>query len=112
MARITNANQLTQYALKVMSLAGWTCWRQNNGGVWDAKAGRFRAGSAKKGVSDIIGYHNRTGRALFIEIKAGKDRLSECQRLFLSDAEAAGCLACVVRHADDLKTYLPTTETK
>lgn len=111
MPRITNANGLTQYALKVMSLAGWTCWRQNNGGVFDPKSGRFRAGSAKKGVSDIIGYHKQTGRALFIEIKAGKDRLSEGQRLFLSDADAAGCLAFVVRHADDLKKYLPT-ETK
>lgn len=111
MPKITNANQLTQYALKVLRLAGYFVWRQNNGGVYDAKLGRYRANSATPGVSDIMGFHAQTGRIIACEIKAGKDRLSDAQVDFLAAVETAGGAALVVRHADDLKSYLPKNET-
>lgn len=105
-SKITNANQLTAYAVKVLRLAGFRCWRQNNGGVWDAGRQAFRAGSATKGVADIIGFHTQTGRFLACEIKAGRDRLRPEQEEFLAAVRAAGGTALVVRHADDLKPYL------
>ncbi len=107
MPKITNANQLTQYALKVLRLAGFYVWRQNNGGVYDAKLGRYRANSATKGISDIMGFHTSTGKIIACEIKAGKDRLSAEQVNFLAAVEAAGGVALVVRHANDLKHLLP-----
>lgn len=106
MPKITNANGLTQYALKALRLAGYYVWRQNNGGVYDAKIGRYRANSATKGISDIMGFHMETGRLIACEIKAGKDRLSKEQVDFLAAVEAAGGTALVVRHADDLKTFI------
>lgn len=106
MPRITSANQLTQYALKVFRLAGYQCWRQNNGGVYDAKLGRYRSNSATPGVSDIIGFHRDTGKFLACEIKVGGDRLSTAQDEFLKAVLRAGGKALVVRHADDLTPYL------
>jgi hypothetical protein len=105
--KITNANELTQYALKVLRLAGFYVWRQNNGGVFDQKLGRYRANSATKGISDIMGFHKRSGIIIACEIKTGKDRLSAEQVDFLAAVEAAGGVALVVRHADELKHLLP-----
>lgn len=104
--KITNANQLTQYALKVFHHAGFKAWRQNNGGVWDEKLQRYRANSSTPGISDILGFHRKTGRLLACEIKAGADRLSSPQQQFLAEVNAAGGLGIVVRHSDDLKPYL------
>lgn len=110
MPRITNTNQLTQYALKVLRLAGYKCWRQNNGGVFDAKIGRHRSNSATPGISDIIGFRRATGKFLACEIKVGSDRLSKEQEAFLAEVVRAGGKALVVRHADDLKSYLQDNE--
>ncbi len=110
MARITSTNQLTQYALKVFQRAGWHCWRQNNGGVFDPKTKRFRANSSTPGIPDIIGFHRACGRFLAVEIKTGTDRLSAAQTEFLDAVKQAGGLSLVVRHADDLKPYLTTNE--
>lgn len=108
MSKITNANQLTQYALKVLRRAGYFVWRQNNGGLYDQKLGRYRSNSSTPGISDIIGFHAESGKVIACEIKAGKDRLSKEQSAFLEAVRAAGGVALVVRHADDLKHLLPT----
>jgi hypothetical protein len=52
-----------------------------------------------KGVSDLIGVYRERGVA--IEVKAGKDRLTEDQRKFLLEWSAAGGIALEAR---DLKT--------
>ena len=102
--KITNANQLAAYAVKVFQHAGWVAWRQNNVAVCDK--GQFRRFAGLKGVSDVIGFHKDTGRFLACEIKVGKDRLSPDQEQFLQSVNRAGGLGLVVRHADDLKQYL------
>lgn len=107
MPKITNANQLTVYAVKVFRRAGWFCWRENTTGVWDAgrQAWRKHPGNMP-GKSDIIGFHQTTGRFLACEIKAGADRLRPDQETFLRAVQEAGGLALVVRHGDDLKPWL------
>jgi hypothetical protein len=55
---------------------------------------------APKGTPDVCGYCPRTGRAVFIEVKAGTE-LSEEQESFLDKAKAAGCLAGVARSVSD-----------
>lgn len=102
--KITNANQLAAYAVKVFTQSGWMCWRQNNVAVCDR--GQFRRFVGLKGVSDVIGFHANTGRFLAVEIKVGRDRLSPEQEHFLQTVERAGGLGLIVRHADDLKPYL------
>lgn len=106
MPKITTTGQLTAYAVKVFTQAGYKCWRENTTGVWDAKAKAFRKSSTLKGKSDIIGFHRETGRFLACEIKVGADRLSPEQKDFLLEVGQAGGLALVVKHGNDLEPYL------
>ncbi len=102
----TSANALTKHALRILTLCGYHVWRQNNGGVYDATLKKFRANSATKGISDIIGFHRHTGRFIACEIKAGKDKLSVEQEQFLYDVRQAGGVAIVIRSIDNLETFL------
>lgn len=56
----------------------------------------------KQGVPDIIGYRKSDGKAVYIEVKAGSDKLSTQQRLFLANAHASGCITAVVRNSQDI----------
>lgn len=96
------SNKLTVFALKALSLNGCKVWRQNNGGVYDPVKKVFRRNSSTPGVSDIIGFHIRTGIFIAVEIKAGKDRLSREQELFLADVKKAGGFTMVIRTMDDI----------
>lgn len=97
------ANQLTVQTLKALSLKGYHVWRQNNGGVYDPVKKVFRRNSSTPGVSDIIGFHKKTGVFVAVEIKAGKDKLSAYQERFLADIKKAGGFAMVVRSMDDVE---------
>ena len=83
-------------------------WRQNTG------AGKFQYpdGSTSQfikfgfpGLSDIGGFM-RDGRALFIEIKTEKGKVTPNQQAFLAEASKAGCVAFVARSVEDLKQHL------
>ena len=78
------ASQLTKWAIVVLTAKGFTVWRQNNLAV----PGRKFIGL--KGVPDVIGY-DKEGRAVYCEVKAGADRLSEAQIHFMDSASKAGC---------------------
>jgi hypothetical protein len=100
-----SSNALTKAAITYFSAKGFECWRNNNLPAYDLKAKAFRKNTTKKGVSDIIGYNKATGQALFVEIKAGKDKLSIEQTQFLKDAEKANCFVRVIRSVDDLVNF-------
>ena len=101
-AKIT-ANGLTRQALITLNSAGYHVWRQNNGGVYDPKIKRFRANSSTPGISDIIGFHKKSGQFVAIEIKIGRDKLSPFQERFISDVLRAGGLARVIKTPDELE---------
>ena len=104
----TTANALTKHALKALDHIGYNVWRQNNGGIYDPSKKIFRQNSSTPGVSDILGYHKKTGVILAAEIKAGKDRLSEYQKRFLEGIEKAGGVAMVIRTMDDIENIYKT----
>lgn len=97
------SNTLTVHAIKALSLNGCHVWRQNNGGVFDPTKKVFRRNSSSPGVSDIIGFHKRTGIFIAVEIKAGKDKLSPYQERFLEDVKNAGGISMVIRTMDDIE---------
>ncbi len=97
-----DTNKLTKEVIRLLGLEGITAWRNNNGGVYDAKFGGYRQNSTIKGISDIIGYQRSTGRAVFVEIKTGTDKLSPEQRTFLCEAIDQGCIAFECRGIDDV----------
>jgi VRR-NUC domain len=102
-AKKVTANTLAAHALRALDMSGFNVWRQNNGGVYDPTKKVFRRNSSTPGVADIIGYHRTTGCFCACEIKAGKDRLSAAQEMFLSSIEKAGGFVFVIRTMDDVE---------
>ena len=97
------ANALTKHALKMLDLSGFYVWRQNNGGVYDPTKKVFRRNSSTPGISDILGFHRKTGKFIAVEIKAGKDVLSPYQVNFLDQVHKSGGYSFVVRNLDDIE---------
>lgn len=100
------ANALTKHTLRVLDLKGFHCWRQNNAGVYDPTLKVFRANSSTAGISDVIGFNRKSGQFIAAEIKAGKDKLSKEQGMFLNSVERSGGVALVIRSIDDLEQFL------
>ena len=100
--KITTAG-LTNATLRVLTLNGFTAWRNNNIPTFDAKRNIYRANTTKKGISDIIGFQRSTGRFLAVEIKNGKDKLSAEQKVFLGDVKNGGGIAMVIYNMTDVE---------
>jgi hypothetical protein len=85
-----------------------TAWRQNNVGVWDAKAGTYRKGGlgSRKGIPDIMGCLPPHGRMLAVEVKGPKGVQSSEQKGFQRDITRMGGLYLLVRDVEELKLAL------
>jgi hypothetical protein len=73
---MSKAGELTSAVLQLLHLYNFEAWRQNNLAV------RGRKFVGRKGVPDVIGFHRNTGEFIGVEVKAGKDRMSEHQKQF------------------------------
>ena len=91
------ANDLTRQIIKYIFDQGGFAWRQNTTGIIDPIRGYRPA--AKKGVADILCCFK--GKSVAIEVKIGKDRLSDEQIGFLKSIEATGGISMVVGTFDD-----------
>jgi hypothetical protein len=80
-----SASEITEHAIKVLTLLGYKVWRSNNLAV---KGRKF---IGQKGVGDLTGYKRFTGVRLEAEIKTLSDKLSDAQIEFLNEAKANGC---------------------
>ena len=100
------ANRITANVLRVINLQPkCVAYRINNVGVWDAAKQIHRAGNTEKGLPDIFAILR--GRAVAIEVKAGKDRLSEHQKARAQEIERAQGVYLVVRSTDEFLNWLP-----
>lgn len=106
MVKTSPANKLTNQILQFLYKQGVYCWRQNSGGIFDIRKGIYRTG-AKKGVSDILGCIPPKGRLIAIEVKIGKDRLSDEQVGFMRNIIHAGGIAFI---ATDYESFLSSWE--
>ena len=103
----TQTNATTKACIAYLQLNGFNVWRNNNGAVYSKARGCYLKNPLhKQGVSDIIGYHKKSGKAIFVEIKTGKDKLSIEQYDFLEQARFAGCYAFDVKTLEDLQVKL------
>ena len=87
------ANVLTAEITAYLNATGFVVWRQNSVGK---TAGRFL--SVKKGVSDIVGYEKGTGKFIAVEVKIGKDKLTDFQIEFLLGLSKNNCFAIVANN--------------
>lgn len=78
-------------------------WRQNSGAFRVEQ--RFIRTADEPGIPDICGYM-KGGRALYIEVKAPRGKLSYWQKRFLDEAKVAGAVCGVARSIEDAKAIL------
>jgi hypothetical protein len=80
---VETANRITANIIRIINLqTGCVAYRINNVGVWDAAKNIHRKGNTEKGIPDIIACIK--GEFWGIEVKAGRDKMSEeqCMRKF------------------------------
>jgi hypothetical protein len=83
------ANDLTKCILDFINLQkDATAWRVSNAPVYDARFGGFRAGNVLKGVADVTAIWR--GVTWQIEIKIGRDKMSDHQVKFAERIGASG----------------------
>ena len=90
---MTKTNSLTTACLNVLALNGFKAWKVYNGAVYDVKDNCYRKDKNKLlGIPDINGFHLKTGKAIYVEIKGTKsDKPSIHQIRFCTMAQEAGC---------------------
>lgn len=98
-----STNNLTTAIRDLLGMLGCYIWRHNNAAVYDPHIGAYRAGSSKRGLSDTLGFYKPTGHIVAVEVKYGKDTLSDEQREFLEEVRAAGGFACEGRSLEQVQ---------
>lgn len=104
--RDDKANGLTTCITSYLRLKGAFCSRLNNTGIFDKRLNRYRPGTSRKGLPDILSTYK--GKSLMIEVKAGKDRMSEHQERIRDEQNASGGLFYVARNFTDFKNWFDT----
>ena len=95
---MSNATQLTNQIINFIYERGGFAWRAQSTGLYDASRGGFRT-APKKGVSDILAVFK--GLPIAIEVKIGKDKLSDEQDGFLKNFTHAGGMATVAKSFEE-----------
>lgn len=102
--RELTASDITQTALTLLKLRRISAWRQPN------NVAKRRKGTAKSGVSDILGVEQKTGRICACEVKKIGDRLSDDQIEFLEMVQASGGIALIACQIKNLAELVPFDE--
>lgn len=103
MGRETEIRKLILQTLKRFPLIG-DIWQNDSGSVGRRKkANQFRP----NGLPDIMGYF-KSGRAIYIEVKAPKGRRSPEQISFIERAKSRGCFAMFAEGVDEVLEALKT----
>lgn len=106
-SKLMTESQLVNTIIEELLYSKIFCWRTNNTPTYDAKRQVYRSMPkfAMHGVPDISGVLP-DGRALFIEVKLPKGKLSTAQQIFLARAGMLGALAFEARSPQDVHRQL------
>lgn len=95
-----SANRITANLIRAINMQpGCVAYRINNVGVWDAAKGVHRRGNTQKGIFDIAA--TIKGQAVWLEVKAGRDKPSTDQLIFQQEIRGAGGVAEFVYSTDE-----------
>jgi len=86
--RDDSANGLTKCLTTYLKLNGAFVSRINNVGIYDKRLRRYRPGTNRKGLPDVLATYK--GRSLFVEVKTGRDKISEYQEKIRQEQIASG----------------------
>lgn len=99
----TTANGLTRMIIDYIRFSGGMAERVNSMGVYNPLKRQYRPSGSRKGTSDISAIYQ--GKTLKIEVKIGLDRLSEHQKRYAADVDAAGGLYFVARNFEEFYNW-------
>ena len=102
--RDDSANNLTKAISAYLRLKGAFVSRVNNTGIYDRRLNRYRPGTSRKGLPDIIATYK--GKSLFIEVKYGRDRMSEHQERVRQEQEQSGGLWFTAHRFTEFKEWI------
>ncbi len=95
------ANGLTKCVVAYAKVSGAFASRLNNTGIF--RDGKYTRSTARRGLPDVLVTYK--GQSLFIEIKVGKDRMSDHQRKVQEEQRQAGGSYVVIGTFEQFKTW-------
>ncbi len=99
---MSRTNDITKAIVTYLNSKGFMVWRNYNGAVFSRKRDTYLKNPMNKlGVSDIIGFHKHTGLFIAVEVKAGADKPTREQTLFIEDVVKAGGMAFIAQDSFD-----------
>lgn len=99
--RDDRASGLTACIVAYAKLTGHFASRLNNMGVY--RNGKYTRSTSRRGLPDIL--ITKEGKSLFIEVKVGKDRMSDHQRKVQNEQQQSGGLYMVARSFEQFKVW-------
>ena len=91
-----DANGLTRAVVDHLTLSGHFATRLASTGTYRADIGKYIPSQQRAGICDVLAVVE--GRAVFIEIKVGRDSLSQQQKETIADLQKAGASVYAVRN--------------
>jgi hypothetical protein len=101
--RDDTANSLTSCIVTYITLSGGFASRVNNTGIYNQKLRKYIPGTSRKGLPDILATYK--SKSLFIEVKIGRDKMSEAQEKIRNEQEKSGGLYFLARNFTDFKFW-------
>lgn len=102
----SKANGLTNAIVDYCNWTGSLANRINTMGVFDAKRGKYRHSTTRRGTADISITIN--GKSVWVEVKVGRDKMSEHQNKFREDIERAGGIYFVAHSFPEFYQFYQT----
>lgn len=102
----TTSNDLTQSIIKYLTLRGHFATRTTSAGRYLVNEKKWIPSTTKKGYPDITAIVN--GRSVHVEVKVGKDRMSEDQMKVKDEIEKAGGLYFIAKTFDEFIKWYET----
>lgn len=104
--RDDTANGLTRCVVDYAKLRGSFASRLNNQGVY--RRGKYTRTTARRGLPDVL--ITRNGQSLFVEVKVGRDKLSEHQKKIQQEQVKAGGAYFTARDFEGFKNWFDGKE--
>ncbi len=102
--RDDTASGLTACIVKYASLNGSFASRLNNMGVY--RKGKYTRPTSRRGLPDIL--ITKGGQSIFVEVKVGRDKMSQHQEAVRNDQRKAGGLYMVASSFEQFKAWFDT----
>lgn len=99
------ANQLTRRIVSHVQANGGFATRLQSTGTYRDDLKKYVPSQQVSGMPDVFAVVE--GRAVFIEVKAGKDHLSDVQKQTIADLEPAGAWVYVAHTFDGFQEWFP-----